>query len=257
MKNMKTLGKMKLYRLSEEVINLAQNQDPFFNYLTYSLVTPYFKLKKAKVLDLGCGAGRNLLASARKGYKVTGIDINSKALAIARKRVSQEGLSERVTIIKMDLTKFKGKSRGVYDYCILQEVIEHLANYQKAFDLAYKELKKGGILIITTPNDPGQWNLLDDYAGHVRRFTTDEIRLALYKFSRIKIYTVGFPFHRLGLYMYNLYLKSRSGGHNASLFRKNRWFVKFYFITGSLLLKFDHLFRFTPWGTTILAVAVK
>ncbi|MEO8606551.1 MAG: class I SAM-dependent methyltransferase [Chloroflexota bacterium] len=46
----------------------------------------------AKVLDVACGAGQTALPMARKGSRVTGIDIASNLVEAARKRAQSEGL---------------------------------------------------------------------------------------------------------------------------------------------------------------------
>lgn len=43
-------------------------------------------LKAGKVLDIGCGRGRNSLYLAKKGFKVYGIDISKSAIDSARKK---------------------------------------------------------------------------------------------------------------------------------------------------------------------------
>jgi SAM-dependent methyltransferase len=42
------------------------------------------RLKGKRVLDIGCGTGNNAVALARRGFEVTGIDINPSMLAIAQ-----------------------------------------------------------------------------------------------------------------------------------------------------------------------------
>jgi SAM-dependent methyltransferase len=46
----------------------------------------------AKVLDVACGAGQTALPMARKGSKVTGVDIASNLIETARNRAMMEGL---------------------------------------------------------------------------------------------------------------------------------------------------------------------
>lgn len=45
-----------------------------------------------RVLDVGCGAGREALALARAGYRVVGIDTSSELLAVARALAAEQGL---------------------------------------------------------------------------------------------------------------------------------------------------------------------
>lgn len=48
-----------------------------------------------KVLDVACGAGQTALPMARKGNKVTGVDIASNLIEAARKKAQAEGLQVR------------------------------------------------------------------------------------------------------------------------------------------------------------------
>lgn len=43
-------------------------------------------------LDLGCGEGRHSVLLARRGFEVTGLDLEPRALGLARRRLRKEGL---------------------------------------------------------------------------------------------------------------------------------------------------------------------
>ena len=47
---------------------------------------------RAKVLDLGCGAGRHALLLAKKGFAVTGVDQSAKLLSVADDEAKKNGL---------------------------------------------------------------------------------------------------------------------------------------------------------------------
>ena len=49
-----------------------------------------------RAIDLGCGTGTNLLAMARAGWQVTGVDFALRAVRIARKKLRAAGLSGEV-----------------------------------------------------------------------------------------------------------------------------------------------------------------
>jgi cyclopropane fatty-acyl-phospholipid synthase-like methyltransferase len=57
-----------------------------------------------KLLDVGCGTGRHSLALARHGLHVTGIDLSSGMLSIARQGAEQGGLD--ATFIQADAIDF-------------------------------------------------------------------------------------------------------------------------------------------------------
>ncbi|MFQ6014891.1 MAG: corrinoid protein-associated methyltransferase CpaM [Anaerolineae bacterium] len=50
------------------------------------------------VLDIGCGTGTLALLMARRGVQVVGIDISAPMLAIAREKVQEAGLGERIEL---------------------------------------------------------------------------------------------------------------------------------------------------------------
>lgn len=49
--------------------------------------------KGAEILDLGCGRGRHAINLNKKGYNITGIDLSKEAIATAREKADQMGLS--------------------------------------------------------------------------------------------------------------------------------------------------------------------
>lgn len=52
---------------------------------------------QSHLLDVGCGRGRHARILARRGYRVTGIDLSSEALAQARARAEAEGIEENLS----------------------------------------------------------------------------------------------------------------------------------------------------------------
>jgi len=62
----------------------------------------------ARVLEIGCGTGRNLIAVARKypGAHCFGIDVSTEMLNSANRAVSRAGLATRIRITHADATRF-------------------------------------------------------------------------------------------------------------------------------------------------------
>jgi SAM-dependent methyltransferase len=48
--------------------------------------------KQVHILDIGCGTGRHAIELARRGYRVTGIDLSANQLARAREKAVAEGV---------------------------------------------------------------------------------------------------------------------------------------------------------------------
>jgi len=66
------------------------------------------------ILDVGCGTGRHVVELAKRGYRVTGIDISERMLREAQKRCEEESVS--VKLIQADATDFEVEE--LYDACI-------------------------------------------------------------------------------------------------------------------------------------------
>src|SRR5438105_1773014 len=50
------------------------------------------------VLDVGCGAGVEVVRFARSGARVTGVDIAERAVALTRQNLAQQALDARVEV---------------------------------------------------------------------------------------------------------------------------------------------------------------
>jgi 2-polyprenyl-3-methyl-5-hydroxy-6-metoxy-1,4-benzoquinol methylase len=102
------------------------------------------------VLDLACGTGSQVFWLTREGFEVTGVDINTKMLKIAKQKAAQE---------KVNLTFFKGDMRtsqpGSFDAVItIFNSIGHLtkADFEIALRNIHRNLKKNGIYIFDIAN---------------------------------------------------------------------------------------------------------
>lgn len=74
-----------------------------------------------RALDVACGAGRNALYLAERGYAVTGVDISGEALSRARRSARTRGL--KVDWIERDLDTGPGV-RGPFDLIVLVRYVD-------------------------------------------------------------------------------------------------------------------------------------
>lgn len=108
------------------------------------------KIGKGKILDIGCGNGRDSIFLAKSGYKVVGIDITPKAITLANKnkrdliknKIKKKNL--KFVIANAEKIPFKdGYFDSVYSAGVL-----HCTNLNKSLKEAVRVLKYGGAGII-------------------------------------------------------------------------------------------------------------
>ena len=105
----------------------------------------------ARVLDIGCGTGLLALVCARRGAQVTGVDISPLMLDIARQKVKQAGLEERITLVEMSAIELDEKFEGGgFDTITSSLTFSELSDDEQRFVLGqcHRLLKDGGRLII-------------------------------------------------------------------------------------------------------------
>lgn len=66
-------------------------------------------LTPGAALDAGCGTGAEAIALAARGWRVSGVDISSTALALAAERAAQASVSQMITWTEADLTTWHPK----------------------------------------------------------------------------------------------------------------------------------------------------
>lgn len=97
-----------------------------------------------KLLDIGCSYGFYLDAFRKNGYKAEGLEVSDRAIKYARNI-----LNLKVIDGTLDNRSFKKEE---FDVVTLFDVLEHFPDPQKSISQIRKIIKKGGIVIIQTPN---------------------------------------------------------------------------------------------------------
>jgi SAM-dependent methyltransferase len=115
----------------------------------------------ARILDAGCGSGRNMVELAHHGV-VTGVELSPTSVDLARGRGVGEVLEGSVMDTPFD--------RHAFDLTVSLDVIEHLEDDVGALEELRRVTKPGGALLVTVPAYQWLWSGHDEINHHHRRY---------------------------------------------------------------------------------------
>jgi SAM-dependent methyltransferase len=123
-----------------------------------------------RILDAGCGTGRNLVEYATLG-EVEGVDFSADAVEFCRLR----GL-EGVRQAALEQLPFESDR---FDLIVATDVIEHLDDDRLALAELGRVAAPGGRLVLTVPAYTWLWSRHDESLHHKRRYTATRMRAQL------------------------------------------------------------------------------
>lgn len=105
-------------------------------------------VKPGKALDICCGAGTNTVYLAKKGFKVTGIDISSKAIEYAREKAERANVKIRLMVQNFLALPFEGEE---FDFVFDMGCFHHVEIEDRDTFIGgvFRVLKKGGLYLMT------------------------------------------------------------------------------------------------------------
>jgi 2-polyprenyl-3-methyl-5-hydroxy-6-metoxy-1,4-benzoquinol methylase len=139
------------------------------------------------VLDLGCGNGACSATLKSKGFEVTGCDVSSSGIALARRAHPD------IEFFEQDVSHpLPSKCIGHYEAVVSFEVVEHLLQPRHLAQRAFDALRPGGIFVVSTPfhgywknlalalanGFDKHWHPLRDF-GHVKFFSKKTLSMLL------------------------------------------------------------------------------
>lgn len=120
-----------------------------------------------RILDAGCGTGRNMVEFGRLG-EAEGVDFSEDAVAFCRER----GL-QRVRQARLEELPFADDS---FDLLLATDVIEHVEDDRRALAELRRVAAPDARLVITVPAYNWLWSQHDDAHQHRRRYTMRRLR---------------------------------------------------------------------------------
>ena len=118
------------------------------------------KYNFSKVIELGCGTGKNTLFLLNKADKIIGLDFSEEMLNKAKEKVNDS----RATFHKIDLNRKWNVENKFADLITSNLVLEHIKNLDFIFSQAHEKLKPNGIFFIC------ELHPFKQYAGSKARY---------------------------------------------------------------------------------------
>ncbi len=157
---------------------------------------------EANVLDAGAGFGQYsfFISSYLRKAKILGVDVKEEQIEDCNQFFGKINRADRVKFQYADLTKYTDPDQ--YDLVLSVDVMEHILEDELVFSNLCQSMKKGGVLLISTPSDQGGSDVHDEddhsfIDEHVRDgYNIDDIEQKLLRagFSKVeKQYSYGTP----------------------------------------------------------------
>jgi SAM-dependent methyltransferase len=121
---------------------------------------------RPRILDAGCGTGRNLVEYAKLG-DAEGVDFSAEAVEFCRLR----GL-EHVQRAALEQLPYEA---GRFDLIVATDVIEHLDDDRRALGELRRVASDRGRLVVTVPAYAWLWSRHDESLHHRRRYTAPRL----------------------------------------------------------------------------------
>lgn len=130
-------------------VNYDKDKEPMVStFNEYLNIISSLGLSKGRLLDIGAATGFFMNIAQGKGFETTGIEVSEFVAEIGK----EKGLDIFTNDDQLD--KF---SEEYFDVITMFDVLEHLENPKETLSKLYRVLKKGGLLVINTPDAESLW----------------------------------------------------------------------------------------------------
>lgn len=176
---------------------LAEYRYDKLNYL--SRLVDFDGYQGRDLLEIGCGAGIDLVRFARGGTKVTGIDLSKTAIDLACKNFEQNEQNADLRVMNGECMQF---ADNTFDVVYAHGVLQYTADSSKMVNEIHRVLRPGGETIMMVYNKHSWLNLMRNVtnvplehedAPVLRKFSVSELKQLLHPFQDYRIIPERFP----------------------------------------------------------------
>ena len=166
--NRDSLGSPQRFGLNWQKFNKLDNiyEEQFFEWI---LPLKKESLRNKKILDAGCGIGRNSYYCLKSGAKEVHLfDVEESTVEIAKKNLKEY---DNTYIFTDSIYSQKTLDNNMYDLVLSIGVIHHLSDPKLAISKLFEKVNQGGELLIWVYGDEGN-SFLIKLIKFLRIFTT-------------------------------------------------------------------------------------
>jgi len=152
-----------------------------------------------KVLEVGCGAGTDLVRFAKGGADVTGVDIAPSSIALATENFAQQALPADLRVGDGEHLPF---AEGTFDLVYAHGVVQYTSDDRALVEECRRVLKPGGTAVFQVYNRISWLNALSklmkvglehEDAPVLKKYSIGEFRALLAGFRDVRIVEERFP----------------------------------------------------------------
>jgi SAM-dependent methyltransferase len=162
-------------------------------------LVPFDRMRGRDVLEVGCGAGVDLVRFARGGARVTGVDLSDSAIRLARQNVSHQRLPASLLVADGEHLPFPDNR---FDFVFAHGVVQYTGDGRKLAQEVRRVLKPGGEAVFQVYNRVSWLNALSklmkvdlehEDAPVLRKYSASEFRATVDGFSDVRLVFERFP----------------------------------------------------------------
>jgi ubiquinone/menaquinone biosynthesis C-methylase UbiE len=162
-------------------------------------LVPFERSRGRRVLDVGCGAGTDLVRFARAGAVPTGVDLAASSIVLAKRNFALEGLHANLAVADGERLPFADRS---FDLVYAHGVMQYTTDAAALVRECRRVLRPGGQAIFQVYNRVSWLNALSRVtkvelehvdAPEYHKYSIAEFRRLLKEFSRVTIVPERFP----------------------------------------------------------------
>ena len=151
------------------------------------------------MLDVGCGAGVEVVRFARAGARVTGVDIAASAVTLARQNLEQQGLRAPLEVADGEQLPFPDAS---FDLVFAHGVVQYTGDDRRMVAEVHRVLRPGGLAVFQGYNRISWLQVLStvmktplehEDAPVLKRYSAGEFRALLAPFASVDLVFERFP----------------------------------------------------------------